>query len=315
MDRESYESALNVAKSDLIPVTAPDADEVAELVSKAKGDGRSLREFAEDTGISAPTLSRIMNAKITRPLTLETIVTIVGNSEHFTLRTVFDLARANGYMSKAEQGALRARQQLHAARNSTYAVTKEYMRTAVLAELFQRGGEMNRNVLETNPGTLCTALEQAVKYDFSMHVNLDGEEYDWIFFAFPMRTEDFKSSGVPADRLARKLVTDLSPVFLTDAWLPAQYENRKISFCFVDQDIYSAFVNITDYGKLNNSFTAILLDEETAKLIEEHTYQTAKHHDSVFDLPLRMAISFEDDDVADEVGEYNYLFVEEGDED
>jgi len=312
MNREAMDSALKTIKSDMIQVTAPNEAEVAELVTRAKGDERSLRDFADATGISAATLSRIMNGKITRPLTLETIVTIVANSDSFTLRTIFDLARANGYMSRAEQTALRARQQLNSTRNSTHASTKSYMHTAIVAELFQRGGEMNRSILETNPGKLCTAIEQAVKYDFSMSVDLDGEQYEWIFFAFPMQSEDYKSSGISADKLVRNLVREISPVFLTDAWLPAQYEGYKISFCFVDPDIYSEFVRLTDYGKLNNCFSAVLLDTKTAKLIEEHPYQTVMQHDSVFDLPLKVAISFEDDDVADEVGECNFLFVEEG---
>lgn len=314
MDKEMMDSALKTIKSDLVQVTAPNESEVAELVLKAKGENRSLREFAEATGISAPTLSRIANGKITRPLSLETIVSIVGNSDSFTLRTLYELARANGYMSKAEQNALRARQQLHATRNSAYVSVKSIMHTTIVAELFQRGGDMDKRFLETNPGALCTAIEQVVKYDFSMQIDIDGEQYDWVFLTFPQMAEDFVASGVAVDKLVRNIVREVSPVFLTDAWLPAQYDGKKISFCFVDADIYNEFVRITEHGRLQNSFSAILLDVENARLEEEHIYETVQQHSSVFDLPMKVAISFMDDEIADEVGECNYLFVEDGEE-
>ena len=78
--------AIKVLKSDLVQVERPDEQEVASLVQKAKGK-RTLKESADLTRISASTLSRIMNGKITRPLSLEIIVRIIWNSKKNTLHT------------------------------------------------------------------------------------------------------------------------------------------------------------------------------------------------------------------------------------
>lgn len=314
MNKDMMETALQTIKNDLVQVTTPDVSEVAELVLKAKGDNRSLREFAELTGISAPSLSRIINGKITRPLSLETIVSIVGNSDSFTLQTLYGLARANGYMSKAEQSTLRARQQLRVTRNSAYVTIKSLMHTIVIAELFQRSADMDKRILETNPGTLCTAIKQDVKYDFSIQVNIDEEQYDWAFITFPLMAEDFVSSGIALDKLVRNIVREVSPIFLTDAWMPDQYKDMKISFCFVDSEIYNEFVRITEHGTLHNSFSAVLLNEREGKLEEEYVYETKQKHSSVFDFPIEVSVSFSDDDIADEIGECNYVFVEDGKE-
>ena len=50
-----------------VQIYAPDKQKLAELVIKAKGNKRTMAQFAIDTGISAPTLSRISNGKISNP--------------------------------------------------------------------------------------------------------------------------------------------------------------------------------------------------------------------------------------------------------
>lgn len=47
--------------NEFIKVSAPNMDELSKLVSKAKGPVRSIREFAKECGVSASTLTRIIN--------------------------------------------------------------------------------------------------------------------------------------------------------------------------------------------------------------------------------------------------------------
>lgn len=314
MDKERMNSIVKTLKSDLVQVMGPNEEEVSALVLRAKGDVRTLKEFADATGISAPTLSRILNGKIARPLSPEAIVSIINASQYNTLNAMYELARANGYISKAEQAALQARYKLRNSRNGMHMSVKSIMHTTIVAELHQRCEDMDGTLLTAEPGELFTVIDQAVKYDFSFEVTSNKETYTWAFFTFPQRVEDFKLNGISADRLARNVIRDLSPVFLTDAWLPAQYTQHKISFCFVDKEMFESFTHLVERGKLHNRFSTVLIDEVNAKFLKENEFKKTDTDESIFERPLKVGINFVDDSVADEDKEYNFSFIQEGGE-
>lgn len=310
MEKEIFESIVKTLKSDLVEVTKPDAEAVAALVDEIKGD-RTLKEYAEASGVSSPTLSRIMNGKITRPLTIETIVYLVSASEKNTLGTMHRLARSCGYMSRSEQSALRGKIQLRQTRNGMFAAVKKEMLAVIVTEMFQRGTVNDSRLLDSESGTLFTVNELALKYDFAFDVDEEGQKSSWHFFCFPQRTEDYKTEPVSADALARNMMKELSPLFLTDAWLPSQHADKKISFCFVDAGVFEEFCNLMEYSKFNNRFSAILIDEDANKVIEERCFKTNNGigQNSLFNLPLKIAINFDDDTVVDEIGENSFVII------
>lgn len=312
MDKEMFENVVKTLKSDLVEVTKPDGDAIAEIVNEAKGD-RTLKEYADATGISAPTLSRIMNGKITRPLSIETIVSLLSQSDMNTLGTMHKLARSCGYMSKAEQSALRGRIQLRQTREGLYANVKRLMLTVIVTELFQRGTTNDPRLLESDPGTLFTVSEQTIKYDFAFDAEQDGNKKLWCFFCFPQNVEDYKASHISADKLARGIFRELSTLFLTDAWMPSEHADKKISFCFSDADIFEEFCSLMGSSKFNNEFSAILIDEDANRVLEENCFKANNgvQQDSVFSLPLKMAINFDDETVADEIGENSFVIMTE----
>lgn len=315
MDNEVFNSVVKTLESDLVQVTSPDAAAVAEIVNAAKGD-RTLKEYADATGISSPTLSRIMNGKITRPLTTSTIVSLISESDINTLGTMYKLARASGYMSKSQQSALLGRMQLRQTREGLFASVKRLMLTVVVTELYQRGTVNDSRLLESEPGNLFTITEQVMKYDFAFDVDREGEKSEWCFICFPQTIEDYKVTPVSADKLARSMVKELSPLFLTDAWIPSQHADKKISFCFADANVFEDFCSLMDYSKFNNRFSAILIDTDNNRVIEERCFDTSNgaHQESVFDLPLQIAINFDDDTVIDEVGENSFVIMSETDD-
>ena len=64
-----------------IHVKSPDKDILSELVIKAKGPRRSLRQFSVDIGVNASTLSRIINKKTTGSNSTEVILKIAAGAD------------------------------------------------------------------------------------------------------------------------------------------------------------------------------------------------------------------------------------------
>ena len=66
------------AELEFVSVRIPDKMLIASLINKAKGS-RNMAQLAEVCGVSASTLSRAVNGKITKPMSVELIKSI---SEH-----------------------------------------------------------------------------------------------------------------------------------------------------------------------------------------------------------------------------------------
>lgn len=215
-------------------------------------------------------------------------------------------------MSQAEQTALRVREKLRDTRNSAYDTVSFLMRTVIIAELFKRGGDTDKGIFEAEPSELQTSMGQTLRDDFAITITSEKEKYDWSFFFFPQMTEDFKINGITAEKLTRNVIRELSPIFLTDSWKTEEYKGYKISFCFVDEEIFSDFCQAIADAKLNNCFFAILIDIESYHFVEEREFQSEVMYSSIFELPIRRVISFNNDEVTDKVGETNFLLVHEG---
>ena len=139
MNQLEMDENIKALEADFVLVSEPDAETVAKLVLEAKGEERTMKEFAEATGISAPTLSRIVNGKITRPMSVINMLRVIDKSVEESSANFFALARANGYMSKSEQRAIRDRVQVRKQKNGVYMTVKELMSLIVKAGFVDRG--------------------------------------------------------------------------------------------------------------------------------------------------------------------------------
>lgn len=79
-----------------VRVCQPNKERLAELTLKAKGESRSLTEFANACGVSASTLSRVINQKTTRPNSDDLIAAIAENADPDSGVTLQDLLEAHG---------------------------------------------------------------------------------------------------------------------------------------------------------------------------------------------------------------------------
>lgn len=311
MDEELHKSNVKLLKSDLIQVAVPDAEEVAKLVQKAKGDDRTLKEFSDEVGISAPTLSRIMNGKFTKPLSLDTIVSIVSHSDSYTLKTMFELARANGYMSKAEQASMRYHSKFINARNELYAQIKRGMLTIIIAELVQRGMTNDKRLFDSEPDGLPTATDSMIHYDFAMNAVTSAGDYKWAFFTFPQSVKDFDFESGSAKKIVQNLLKELSPVLLTDTWEPDLYKDYRMTFCFVDKEMYEEFIRILNRGKFNADLSTVLLDFDSHSVVEETLFSCKVQRTSPFSVPKVMTIDFNKESVTNNVNPEENVFVKE----
>ena len=314
MSEPTTNENIRVLEDDFVQVTEPDYDEVAEIILEAKGESWTMKEFAQATGISAPTLSRMINGKLTRPMSIENIVRIISNSEIDTSANIFRFARANGYMSKAEQQSLRSRMKLRETRAGFHDSQKQLMSVIIKSGLFERGCSIDPEVMEDRPGTLVTSLGKPIKYDFYLELEKDGKQYTWIFFIFPQKLEDYKIDKFDVERMTSQLVKDLSPVFMTDSWNSEEYADKKISFCFVVENLYEGFNALLGDAHFNNRFSSILINDSTNKVVEENGFSAVKFEANpcVFDMPVVIGITFEEDAVAEEITGDDFLFLEEG---
>ena len=76
-------------------VSDPDIKQLAELVNRAKGS-RTVTEFANKCGVNASTMSRIINGKLSSPISDELLVAIAANADQESGVTFEALLKAHG---------------------------------------------------------------------------------------------------------------------------------------------------------------------------------------------------------------------------
>lgn len=311
--------SLEYIKNDLVQVAEPNPTDLAEIVKRIVGS-TPLREFGNKAGMSASTLSRIMNGKITKPLNAETLMNIVestGTSGKEMVDLYEEMAKANGMMSKVIQKKMLQEMKMEKHQIILRKNVKELMFTILLARLAERGNWVNAQKddfdLDVQGGCLKNITEMGIRYDTRMDITHEGEHYTWILWLFPHSEEDFPRGGFNPKSLANQLVRGLSPVFLADSWQPELYVDTKLTFCFADEAVFESFCNVLSGAKLNNRFSAILIDPKELRIFKEELFPSSNYPNSIslFSFPPMMNITDEISDVAEEVAENDYLIYEE----
>ena len=87
-----------------IRIRPPDKEKLAELLVRAKGASRSMRQFALDCGVNPSTLSRIVNMKTSGACTDELLQKVAQNSDTESGITFEILMDANGKVPRRMTG-------------------------------------------------------------------------------------------------------------------------------------------------------------------------------------------------------------------
>jgi len=254
-------------------IRTPDMADLANYVNKAKGPERSMAQFAEDTKIGASTLSRIVNGKITKPLSKEVIIKIFecrANKEDEYLLDA--LARANGLHSPDYAVRVQTENRIAAKRNMELS-RANMMKNALVAGVVACGmsvdGIINDKIVRVDhdiPGVF-----PRHRGDFT--IKLRAEEIissirEWSFFLYPQLMDEEVNQR--SDRfMVRMLLERITPWFLLDAWYPDELHGHKFSFVFVDEKLFESFIEAVRPAKVNNEMTVLLMDRYTFEVQEE----------------------------------------------
>ena len=288
-------------------IRTPDYALLASYVNKAKGPDRSMAQFSEDTGIGASTLSRIVNSNIKKPLSIDTIIAIFeARADKDDLWLLDSLARANGLHEKEYAERVRARADFSARRNAEIS-RERMMKNALIAGVAASGMPVKEVVNNPRLSLEKVPLMYPRSYgDFMLDLRSELNNTiieDWAFYLYPyMYTEEEKHKR-PLRMLFDQYIRRATTWFLLDAWEPEEVKGMKVSFAFVDQQLFDMFKEYVKNAKLHNEMTLILMDSENYNVISEvwipGIYEPMTNI-SIFEMPTPGATN--NDDYFDESG-------------
>lgn len=278
-------SKTNSADNEYIQISSPDIPKLAEYIKQAKGENRTMAEFAQECKLVSPsTFSRIMQRHITKPLSVELIKAIIDNSDKSVSLSLDDFMRANGMMPKSElakqsfSGSSREREKIYAD-----------IRHFIADELYSRGC-----MLRIYPGLSKEELPESEFYlprRGRLAVTVQGyEPRFWNFIIHIPFSHHYKSflGKTEQEQLTGsmiKLISDWSSIFLRDTWEPEKLKNVKHSFVFTEKQLYEAFCDTMMKIKVNTYMSVILIDIAKEKVIEKMIPRRDKKTlTSIFDL-------------------------------
>jgi len=303
-ENESKESVdLTEWKQEEMPSTA----RLAELIALAKGPDRSMAELASACNISPATLSRAINQKFTKPMSVELLQAIANNAADTSKVRLFDLLVANGMRKK---GMRRSSMQMRMQRS------RQRVRDAidlVVRTLLEQGATI---ALKNDRGSLME--KSSTGYRMYWEAVIDTEFYpkckQWKIAVFPYMRADIDETRLGNQRWhLQRHQESMASYFLCDLWEPDLLKKSKSTFIFYDEELYKSLCENLSHAKVNNCITLMLVDEEAGRILQEYQLPGTRELPSV-------AILAGNDDMAqesesaigeDSVGDY---YMEDKDE-
>lgn len=252
-----------------VQVRLPEPEKLAEYIKQAKGENRTMAEFAKACkSVSPSTFSRIVNGNITRPLSAELIRTIIKNADDPESLNLDDFMRANGMLRRSElerqsfSGSIREREKIYGD-----------VKHIIADELYSRGC-----MLRIYPGL---PQEELPESGFFQHwrsrlaITVQGYEPRFWNFIIHIPFSDHYSSLLGDDESSRleggirRILDKWSFIFLRDTWEPETLRDVKNSFVFTEKQLYEAFCELMMKIKVNTYMSVILIDIARQRVVEE----------------------------------------------
>ena len=250
----------------------PDKTKLAMYIKQAKGEKRTMAEFADackskgSKSVSASTFSRILNRKITKPLSVELIDTIISNAEDPENLSRDAFLRANGMVPKSEW-----KMENYSGRVEERSAVYEQIKHIIADELYARGC-----MLRIYPRLPREELPESGFYLRSpsrLAVRIQGcEPKFWNLQAHIPLYEHYSDLSDEKARIAgnmRELIEYWNSIFLRDAWEPETFRDVKNTFVFTDTKYYEPFCDIMMKIKVNTYMSVILIDTAKKTVVEE----------------------------------------------
>ena len=243
-------------------VTAPDKEVLSELVVRAKGAKRSMRQFATDCKVNPSTLSRIMNKKTQGANSDVLIATIADNADPDSGVTFEMLMKAHGMALISDDSAIVVRLQYEAAKK------------IILQELLRR----SYSIKEGQEPWLSSFLGRCL---VSLDIRTDAlgkEGAVWIMEIWRMRPSEENDIERASDRLRQWLLMYIGMLNI---------DNRQVdrfSIVLSSRELYQIVAAEMDKYSFKNDISLILIDVGEERVVEEYLVKMNKRltRDKVF---------------------------------
>ena len=253
----------------------PSTARLAELIMLAKGPERSMADFAAACKISPATLSRAINQKFTKPMSVELLQAIASNAADTSKVRLFDLLVANGMKKK---GMRRSSMQMRMQRS------RQRVSDAIdlmVRTLLEQGATI---ALKNDRSSL---IEKSLTgYRMYWETVIDTEFYSkckqWKIAVYPYMRADIDETRMGNQRWHLQRHQEiLARYFLCDLWEPDLLKKSKSTFIFFDEELYNSLCENLSHAKVNNCITLMLIDEDAKKILQEYQLPGIKELPSV----------------------------------
>lgn len=270
--KDGKQIEVQMPEEEYVEAHLPDKAKLAMYIKQAKGENRTMAEFASacksgnSKSVSASTFSRILNKKITKPLSVELIDTIIANAEDPESLSRDDFLRANGMVPKSEWEKENRSRHVED-RIAVY----EQIKHIIADELYARDCMLRiypgfpREELPESSFYLCSPSRFAIKiqgyepkfWNFQAHIPM----YEYYF--------DLSDEKACIAGNMRELIEYWHSIFLQDTWEPETLKDVKNSFVFTDTKYYETFCDMMMKIKVNTYMSVILIDTGKNMVVEE----------------------------------------------
>ena len=245
----------------------PDTEDLAVLVSAAKGPNRSMAEFSRVCKVKGPsTFSRIVNELIDKPLSDELLIAIAQNAADPNEVTLDMLMRANGKIPKDETSEGVPNSELK--NRKLYRSQSEKIK--IIKNILVQHYLDNGYSVMLHPDLALAEMIPASRYgliipsDFALHVKgLDPLFWNFTVDFTNLHGVSMKSSRTDISKLLSETMKRYSQLFLRDAWEPESLKDFKNTIIFTEEKAYEMFKILLKDIKCNTPISAMYVSDDS----------------------------------------------------
>ena len=238
-----------------IRIRPPEKEKLAELLIRAKGASRSMRQFALDCGVNPSTLSRIVNMKTTGACTHELIQKVAQNSDPESGITFEILMDANGKVPRRMTGKYTSKE---------FEATEKSITDIIFKELEDRG--YRTSILEGENKHNALNYRYRTDWVISTDANSDSGEMEiWEFEIWHTMLEK-NSVAHTVMKLRQKFLMVLGLYYV------GTMNPKKMSFVLTNREVYDRMVETLENIKFKDVFSLILVNLDENKVEEEYVF-------------------------------------------
>lgn len=236
-------------------IRQPDRNKLAELIMRAKGDGRTMRQFAEECGVSPSTLSRIVNKKTIGANSDELIDAVYRNADPESGITLEMLLDAHGMVPRLRNGRTK---------RFEHSLLEKSIQDIILMEIMDRGFDISL----PKSDLLHSALNYPHKSDYALYTNAVGEKRGlWEFEIWTLAFMAKVSEQViqrQVMRIRQKILMCLGMIFMDEM------QCKKLSFIVTEEEVYEKLVESLKGCKLPVAISIIFVQLDENRIVEEY---------------------------------------------